>query len=528
MKKLLLRSAGTTLALCVAMPAAAQAQPQPETESTSPASPTEQAEAPAEGVASPQGDTTLAQKDALESTSDPTAAPAASLAAGNVEMSEPPSLEADANTPPTAAIAATAPAAEAALQPSNTAAPSPASESTPIKVTGSFFGRYEARHGYSRMGVSKGRTLEGDMTAYRARLGIATLPMDLSRGVSASVRFVPQASGSMGQLGSTVEDAALGLHEGYLRLEGQQNYFDLGRFEMDYGDALVIGNLGWHQTARSFDGGRLHLQGCKDSPWVDVFMTQLHEGISPTDVRNGANDLYFAGAYADLGPWVTEGLALDVYELNQIRLRSDNVPLNAADPAAATGSQQTAIQATVGARAKQTIGIVDYRIEAGYQFGQRAAVGSPIDVSAYQVDAEVGISPISPIRAAIEGFFASGDDPATAEGEGWDQLYPTAHKWLGLADIIGARSNIYGAALHLKGSVTERTTLLADVQTFFRQQHLDSATPYAGTEIDLLGKYTLGKGVTTSALYALFFPSDDAFGTTATAQYFELQLGYGF
>ena len=37
---------------------------------------------------------------------------------------------------------------------------------------------------------------------------------------------------------------------------------------------------------------------------------------------------------------------------------------------------------------------------------------------------------------SVEGIYASGNDPATEKHEGWDELYPTAHKFLGLADVF--------------------------------------------------------------------------------------------
>ena len=37
----------------------------------------------------------------------------------------------------------------------------------------------------------------------------------------------------------------------------------------------------------------------------------------------------------------------------------------------------------------------------------------------------------------MEGLYASGNDPTTrGKNEGWDELFPTAHKFLGLSDVF--------------------------------------------------------------------------------------------
>jgi hypothetical protein len=42
---------------------------------------------------------------------------------------------------------------------------------------------------------------------------------------------------------------------------------------------------------------------------------------------------------------------------------------------------------------------------------------------------------VKPFRIGVEGLVASGDDLSTPDrDEGWNELYPTTHKWLGLMD----------------------------------------------------------------------------------------------
>src|SRR5690606_33187370 len=110
--------------------------------------------------------------------------------------------------------------------------------------TGSYFTRYEARSGYDDAQVARGRFQDGDAVFYRLRLGIGGDVFDAG-GLNVGFQFTPQVSGAFGVLPNTLSDADLGLHEGYLRVSGAHARVDSGRFELNYGDSLVLGNLDW-------------------------------------------------------------------------------------------------------------------------------------------------------------------------------------------------------------------------------------------------------------------------------------------
>ena len=56
------------------------------------------------------------------------------------------------------------------------------------------------------------------------------------------------------------------------------------------------------------------------SAWLDVFGAQLVEGAT---TNFADTDAYLLGGYAALGPLLHEGLALDVYLLEQLRARDE-------------------------------------------------------------------------------------------------------------------------------------------------------------------------------------------------------------
>jgi len=197
---------------------------------------------------------------------------------------------------------------------------------------------------------------------------------------------------------------------------------------------------------------------------------------------------------------------------------------------AATYQRGGAGETTFGARAKQKIKRFDYRVELGLQAGSRPG-GAPTvsagvasgkeqksqDVLAYQGDLELGVQAVPDyLRISLEGLYASGDDPNTKDkNEGWDELYPTAHKFLGLSDAFvragQKRTDVASGVLHVQATPTKKITINADGHIFARPEKLSATgkTGMAGSELDLGAAYTLAKGLKARALYAVFLPSDD-------------------
>lgn len=477
----------------------------------------------------------------METAPEPAPAPIESTPVAPLLPAEP---TPPAAVPPMAPAPTTPVEAATAPLPPPPAPPYPAATSTaepvsplPIRYTASFLTRYEVRDGYRGLGRSAGRFQEGDATVYRARFGLTTAAMDVGGGVETLLQFTPQASGWLGQT-DTIVDYDLGLYEGYLRVQdsAEQVQIDVGRFRMDYGDALVIGDLGWHQTGRAFEGARARFE--LGAGWLDTFFTQVAEG-RPLAEPFGAGDRYFYGAYAALGSLVAEGLALDFYALGQTSPTTESVVDNPANPMSQTPTVSSATEMTLGARAKQKLTVFDYRVEAGLQFGGRPASASmsvpigteppelsAVKVLAYQVDGELGVSG-SGLRAAVGALVASGDDPTTDKHEGYNQLYPTAHKFLGLADIFGARTNVFSlnASLAYKlGSLT----LMAQPHAFWTMQTPTvGVEDYTGAEIDTHLIYLLGQGLTLRGMYGLFLSSSDGpYRDDGPAHYLEIELAF--
>jgi hypothetical protein len=423
-------------------------------------------------------------------------------------------------------LCVTARAQEAPPEPEETAG-----SSVPLALTGSYFTRYELRRGYEALGLSAGRISEGDYLVFRARVGLAVGPIALGRDLNVRFQFTPQATGVMGTLPSTIADADLGLYEGYLRVESTSVRFDAGRFMMDYGDSLVIGNLDWHQTGRSFDGFRARYGASDGDAYVDAFFTFLSEGWPARSNPIGALDHYFFGSYAGLGPLLASGLDLDFYALGQLHPATYDLPSDPDDPASDSGDRRRALEMTLGTRVKQAIGVLDYRVEAGIQLGTRpSAPGlAATRVFAHHADLELGLSlPSKALRLGVEGLYASGDDPASGRAEGWNQLYPTAHKFLGLSDAMGARSNVASGVVHLTARPAKGLAVNVDGHVFARPRPTSAGgeSGYAGSEVDVGVVYGIGKGLSTRGLYAIFLPSETLYARRDPLHYLEVELRY--
>lgn len=166
----------------VVIPAAAQ--PAASTEDAPPLQPVPTDTAAAEAAGPPE----VALADEPAPAPPPAAAPAG---AHSVEPAGPPPATTaspqPAPMPSAAPVAAAPPSAPAQALPP----PEKEAEGTALVVTGSFFGRYEVRDGYARMGVSRARWLEGDTTVYRARLGLSTVPLEITPWLTSGALFLP-------------------------------------------------------------------------------------------------------------------------------------------------------------------------------------------------------------------------------------------------------------------------------------------------------------------------------------------------
>lgn len=263
----------------------------------------------------------------------------------------------------------------------------------------------------------------------------------------------------------------------------QTNLF-IGRQMLSYGDQLIIGALPWANTARSFDAFKVR-QNFKKG-WVDVFWAKLEDSTLTREEKDDS-DLYGIYSSFNFGKWFK---AADLYLLQ----RKDK----STDPSVEVN--------TIGFRLKGGNDDFFYRTENGVQ----SITGEDND-EAYQYNIEFGAK-LKSHKLSVEY--------ATA-GKDYVQLYPTAHKFLGFADVLG-RKNINHTALHYKGGLSDWLKLAVSYHDFKRN---DTDEPMynlvtngnfgttgdsddVGSEVDVVATFLPTKGMKLQLGAAYFSPGE--------------------
>lgn len=303
--------------------------------------------------------------------------------------------------------------------------------------------------------------------------------------------------GSTAATSGALDDPDLGVHQGYL-IYAPSDWFamKLGRQELIYGDHLLVGNVDWNNVARSFDAAKLIFT--HDQGWVDLFWSLLSDAESgqARGVATGSSgDAHFMGVYSslDFGRFLR---ALDLYALYRLDMTASPDPHN---------------YVTAGLRIQSKPNNWDYRIEGTGQFGKQTGANQ----RDWQFDVEGGVTfeSLYQFRIGLEGFISSLN---------YNQLFPTAHKWLGFIDLFGRR-NIMGGVLHLSAKPAPKWLLKLDAHTMFRAKtsaglfRLNGVTPigavgpssshFAGEEIDLTAVYKPLDLLSFKAGFSVFLPA---------------------
>lgn len=300
-------------------------------------------------------------------------------------------------------------------------------------------------------------------------------------------------SGSAEQLSGSTADPSLGVHQAYLSYQFTESFKVVaGRQVLSFGDDLVVGPLEWNNVARTFEALRFNIK--KESSYqLDYFWSKL---VDTNATNSGSGDYDFYGAYNawQFDHWFRE---FDAYLFYSKDSRGNGVdPLNLA---------------TMGLRFKTKYGQWDTRTEVTQQMGR--VNGSRGDAYGTQADVEIGhtFSTDRPLRVGIEGFYSD---------EKYNQLYPTLHKWLGIADVFGRR-NIQGGKLLTSWSISERLILSTDFHLFFKAKEEQSAyrlngtalvgsassKKFLGSELDGVANYQWDENNSLQGGFGVFFAS---------------------
>ncbi len=257
------------------------------------------------------------------------------------------------------------------------------------------------------------------------RQGFMRIRLGLGAKVKERYRLFVQVQDSRiaGEEASTASNQKnLDLHQGYAEITQGRLRVTLGRQEWFYGEHRLIGNFGWNNVGRAFDGVRTRY--ARKGFFLDALAAQI--GTSVASGASRGSELY--GLYSQTAP--RQGAEYEAYWL----AFADHVAA-----AGETGAPGTTRIHALGARAKDRFGKIDFVAEAVVQSGRFLGDG----LSARAAAAQAGVSWGAGLKArAFAGYdFATGDeDPADGKRGEFFNFFPTNHPHYGYMDYEGWRN----------------------------------------------------------------------------------------
>lgn len=236
----------------------------------------------------------------------------------------------------------------------------------------------------------------------------------------------------------------------------------VGRQELIYGAERTVSPLDWANTRRTFEGIRGLYQYSDTS--IDAFWTEFVP-VNPKSADKGDNDTQFYGAYlteknTSVGQFEAYYLGLDAMD------KSTN-------PAADFSFH------TIGSRVSgSTKSKVLYDFEGAYQFGENANNSSH---NAGFITAGLGRKIETDFLSPLVWLYydyASGEqdfNDVRRGDNGYDHLFPLAHKYNGFMDLFGRR-NLHDFNVFTLTPLHKQVSMIVWYH-YFRM--VESTTPYS-------------------------------------------------
>jgi alginate export protein len=241
----------------------------------------------------------------------------------------------------------------------------------------------------------------------------------------------------------------------------------IGRQELAFGEQRLLGHLAWANVGRSFDGVRGTLRNGFGQ--IDAFVASV-VNIDPEGFDKSGKGNLLAGSYVS----VTK-IPRQVVEPYFFWRQARNVT-------AEVGPVADLHQATTGLRmAGRLPWTLDYSGEIAIQTG---SVGAD-NVGAWAGHSTVGktIAVAGRPRVFAEYNYASGDaDNVDGERGTFDQLYPTGHDKLGLADQVGWK-NIHHARAGLELKLTPKWSTAGSYHSWWLASETDALYSASGAVV---------------------------------------------
>lgn len=352
--------------------------------------------------------------------------------------------------------------------------------------------RYEFRNGYG--GLRPDSAKAAHFVTQRNRLRLEYHDSKLK------IRITPQNVRVWGDVATTSRsDINLQLHEAWAELAlGERGDVRIGRQELDYDDARILGNVDWNMQARSHDVIRISFR--PDS------LQQLHAGAA----INAGRESLFRENYPVAGQYRL--MQFGWYHLGSAGRSLSLLVLNQAIPFPSGLQEKLAWNQTMGFRALRRTKSWHAELSSYLQTGH---IGE-LPLLAWQVAAAASADILEKWKITA-GMERLSGQPAPGKGKtvrSFNPWFGTNHKFNGYMDYfyVGNHLNSVGL-LDLYGSVDWRAGR-AGIQ--LASHYFAAAVPFEtplqqgrrlGTELDATFRFAIGRFSSLSAGYSQMIAS---------------------
>ena len=287
------------------------------------------------------------------------------------------------------------------------------------------------------------------------------------------------------------DNALLNFNEAWASYDfGGGSSIKLGRQELDYDNARILGNLAWAQQSRSHDLVKYEYAG------EDGF--KLHAGVAfnQETVNAPAEPARLFGTfYSGVNNYKTMQFAWahKSYDAGKISFLFLSNGLQNAD-------STVQFSYTTGTYWNQSLGALKLTFEGYYQFGE----ARDTDVNAYMLALALGI-PMGDHNLTVGGDYLSGTTPGDTENNAFAPLFGTNHKFYGLMDYFfvgNSHGNIGLTDIYLKTNwkLGAKSNLLLHLHQFLTpvdvpDENGGTRSAELGREVDLVFNHNMGQGV---------------------------------
>jgi hypothetical protein len=294
-----------------------------------------------------------------------------------------------------------------------------------------------------------------------------------------------------------------GLHQAYGELFLTSNLtIKLGRQEVVYNDARIMGNVDWAVQGRSHDMALMKYQKNKFKLEVGVAVNQ------DSDSLTGRTYLQ-AGNYKNLQLlWMDK--TWNKFSTSFLFLNNGLQYINQLD----VSKNEVRYSQTAGFHLNYKAEKIKWNSNIFYQFGEDL---NGYNLSAYLLGLEGSYQLTSKVNATIGGEIQSGNNEGAVTGrtnKAFNPLYGTNHKFNGYMDYFYVGNHLNNVGLidgYLKSDfkVKEKSKIGVAIHQFFSPSEIktESLQPLA-TELDILYTYTYDKDLSIKVGYSQLFAQD--------------------